>query len=109
MFGNRPWILYTGIGLIGILVAGAVWPIPILRDSLVVAAGIAFAGAAVHLVGARSRSQYDLGALRKVHERAELDEIELHEPTNYDSVQCVCGETYASSLPVCPRCRRSQF
>jgi len=109
MKSERPWFVYTAVGLLAVMAAAALWPVPVLRDALAVVAGLAVVGVVLNLAHAHTNRRYDLSALRKVHERAELDEIELREPAEYDSVQCVCGETYASTLPVCPRCRRSQF
>ncbi len=53
------------------------------------------------------RGKYDLRELQRVHEREELDSIEVGAPEDADGIVCVhCGTVYDRRIPVCPNCRQ---
>ena len=92
-----------------LLLAGAIGSLGPFADALLLVSG-GFAIGLVITLFRSHRSKYDLEGLRIIHEQAEIDEIEVIEPVEFDSVQCVgCGSVYSKVVPVCPRCRRSQF
>jgi hypothetical protein len=99
---NRPWVPFVAAGLALLMFAGAVGSSAALPAVFV--AGFAFLVAAIIAFNNR-RDKYDLGVLRQVHDRELVEEIELPEPSDYDSVHCLhCGTVYTNDLQVCPNC-----
>jgi hypothetical protein len=102
---GRPWVFPLAVGLALVMVAGAVPPA--LTMFFVFASGLAFVFAG--FVALRNRADpYDLARLRDLHEREVVRDIEIVEPEEFDSIQCVrCGAVYSNKLPVCPQCKSS--
>lgn len=103
--------MYVGLTII----FGLLWyemPTRVLAESAAICAGVCAIGAIAATPGMLRKyrdARYDLSELRKVQDREELNQIELNETTEFESVHCLnCGEMYNSHLPVCPRCRASQ-
>jgi hypothetical protein len=92
------------------MLGASLWPSHALRGALFVLALICVGGSFVNLIVDRKRSRYDLNELRRIQEKAELREIDVPQPIEFDSVRCAsCGEVYRLGLPVCPHCSKSQF
>ena len=95
------------VALVGGLLLPFVWPISVVRYTVLacVAAGLA---AALYFatLGMRRRDPYDLEALREVHEREAVQALLDDEPTpDSDSVVCRnCGACYPAGIGVCPEC-----
>lgn len=91
---------------------GALLPIPLLSEAAAVCAFFCSVGALLAVPGmirSRSESRYDLNALRNLHEKEELRQIEIEAPAEFDSVHCLqCGQVYNFRLAACPRCGSQQ-
>lgn len=94
-----------------VLLGAALRPMQVLSDLLLMLSVFAFCGTIwMSISGIRSRNKYSIDALRRVHEKAEIDAIVTPDTKDFDSVQCLgCGSVFSSKLPVCPKCRRSQY
>lgn len=95
-----------GLGLVllgGALAASERVSLPLLAGGVVL---MAIAG--YRWLRGRTRDRYDLGALREVHDRVELEEIEVGTAReDAGSITCPhCLQAYDRRLGICPNCRR---
>ena len=105
---NKAWIEGVAVALMGCLLLPFLWQIAPLRYVLLCVVVVGLIGAGALAVRERGRlDPYDLEALRKVHEREEiqrlLDEEQL--PDNDVAVCPHCGSAYNEKLGSCPNCR----
>lgn len=103
------WLPWAGAAVVGMLLLPAVWYLESIRALLLLGIAIALGGGSYFLCSTfRSKSRYDLSALREVHDRETVRQLlEEEQPVNPDFVHCLgCHEEYASHLPTCPRCGR---
>jgi hypothetical protein len=105
---NLGWVPYAGVAVVAAILAFECGSIPALSDAFAIAGGLAGVGVVIQLIRGSRRATYSLEDLRRVHEKAEIDALEVPEPEDFDSVRCLCGAVYNKRLPVCPECRRSQ-
>ncbi len=102
--------MYLCLALAAGIAAAAVFTIRALSDAFAGFAGLFAIVALGQFVKDRRHSKYDLGVLQRIHEKAELDAIDVPQPEEFDSVRCrSCGTVYRMTLPACPRCGLTQF
>lgn len=102
------WFRYIAGACAAFIAAGALWPVPVLRELLIVAGVVAIGGAAAHGWKGR-RDPYDLNSLRELDEREELRNLDVPDVKDIDQVQCLCCmNVYPARLPICPHCKASK-
>lgn len=106
MNGRILSLVASGVA-IGLL--GAAFPMGSLPSLVATFFAVAsFAGAFLLWIQKRSRSKYDLGLLREVHEKEEVRNLEVEEDHDYGTVVCLaCQTVYDRRLPACPNCGRA--
>lgn len=98
-------LFYAALTVVFALSAGATWPIAPLRFALVAAGMFTLVGTIANIIHAVRHEKYSLDSLREVHDRAELDEIDVPGGNDLDSVVCLCcGTAYSNRFPACPDC-----
>lgn len=98
-------IRYAAFAVVCALIGGAVWPLHSVSYSFFALSGFFAVGAILNIARALREDKYSLSSLQKVHEKAELDEIEVPGGNDLDSVLCFCcGTAYSDRFPVCPKC-----
>jgi len=105
---RRKWIAPLAISIVCCLAMPLVWPIPSAIDYLIGIAGFsALLALWFGLIPRLRRDPYDLEALRRVHEREELMELDPGDVSyEADKVVCAnCGRSYHVRFPICPHCR----
>jgi len=106
----KVWTLYAAGMLLSLILAGVTAQWTALSDALLFVSGVCAVGVVLQIVKPRARGKYDLESLRAIHEKSVIESLEVDESVDFDSVLCTCcGTVFSNELPVCPRCRRSQF
>ncbi len=95
-------IRLTALGIFLVLIAGSV--LSAISPVLLILGVGCFLWAVVQKM--MPADKYDLEALREVHERAELEELEVPDP-DAEQVQCpACFNVFPGHVPACPHCGR---
>ncbi|AIE83440.1 hypothetical protein [Fimbriimonas ginsengisoli] len=104
---RQRWLLFAALAVVFGMLAGVFQSWTALSNAFMIATGISVIGAIAVSIASRT-DKYSLEALQKVHEKAELDAIDLPD-LDFDSVSCIaCGTVYNRRLPVCPHCKTTR-
>lgn len=97
--------LAVGIGFFGASLPSGSLPQQVIAFFAV----ILLIGAGVLWLQERRRDPYDLGLLKEIHDRKEIEEIEREEEDfDYGSIVCPhCQTVRDKRIPACPNCGRS--
>ena len=102
---RKRWWPFVALGLIAALLAAATSALPSLAYALFAVSGCLFL-VAIYFTLRDRPGKYSLEALQRVHERAEIEALEIDQPES-DSLYCsCCGSAYASYFPTCPKCAK---
>jgi hypothetical protein len=103
------WRAPLGVSIVCLLMAAFVGSAPWLAGALVTMAALsALIALGSGLRGMLRRDPYDLNALKKLHEREELLDLDPGTVSpDADTVVCLCcGTPRPARIPVCPACKR---
>ncbi len=108
---DRVWLVLLAASAAAGLLLPFAPPGSAARATLAAAAILALAAAvALAFVGRAKKGRYDLGELKKVQEREELDALYKQEvkPMEEEVVCLSCHSAFDARLPACPNCGRMQ-
>lgn len=104
---QNPHVLrWTALAIGLFMLGGVVWGIfPAVGGAFLLGGLIAVGGALLPSLMRLKRDPYSLEELQRVHEKAELEEIEAVYNEDTDMVLCLsCGNPYDRRFPTCPFC-----